>query len=89
LRLQNFVGHFGGLNKRTTGLEQLPQRTSAAAGDASAGQPGKSGFLGIPGQTWNKIIPLGMMFFCILFNYTILRDTKVCSLTTMYTVLVI
>ncbi|KAJ1392159.1 ADP/ATP carrier protein [Sesbania bispinosa] len=23
-----------------------------------------------------KIIPLGMMFFCILFNYTILRDTK-------------
>ncbi|CAH2041875.1 unnamed protein product [Thlaspi arvense] len=23
-----------------------------------------------------KIIPLGLMFFCILFNYTILRDTK-------------
>jgi len=26
--------------------------------------------------TWQKIIPLGLMFFCILFNYTILRDTK-------------
>lgn len=29
-------------------------------------------------STWQKIIPLGFMFFCILFNYTILRDTKVC-----------
>ncbi len=27
--------------------------------------------------TWQKILPLGAMFFCILFNYTILRDTKV------------
>lgn len=26
---------------------------------------------------WSKILPLGAMFFCILFNYTILRDTKV------------
>lgn len=24
-----------------------------------------------------KLVPLGLMFFCILFNYTILRDTKV------------
>ena len=23
-----------------------------------------------------KIVPLAIMFFCILFNYTILRDTK-------------
>jgi AAA family ATP:ADP antiporter len=22
------------------------------------------------------VVPLGFMFFCILFNYTILRDTK-------------
>lgn len=26
-----------------------------------------------------KLIPLAGMFFCILFNYTILRDTKVCT----------
>ena len=32
---------------------------------------------GIAPLTWQKIIPLGFMFFCILFNYTILRDTKV------------
>lgn len=33
-------------------------------------------FLGIKKITWKKVIPLGAMFFCILFNYTILRDTK-------------
>ncbi|KDD74050.1 TLC ATP/ADP transporter, partial [Helicosporidium sp. ATCC 50920] len=32
--------------------------------------------MGIPTSTWQKIVPLGLMFFCILFNYTILRDTK-------------
>ncbi|KAL8537558.1 hypothetical protein ACS0TY_012614 [Phlomoides rotata] len=32
--------------------------------------------LGIELVTFKKIIPLGLMFFCILFNYTILRDTK-------------
>ncbi|KAL2462737.1 hypothetical protein Fot_53974 [Forsythia ovata] len=32
--------------------------------------------MGIELVTLKKIIPLGMMFFCILFNYTILRDTK-------------
>ncbi|KAL7152506.1 hypothetical protein ABFS83_04G102300 [Erythranthe nasuta] len=33
-------------------------------------------FMGIETVTLKKIIPLGLMFFCILFNYTILRDTK-------------
>ncbi|ERM97094.1 hypothetical protein AMTRI_Chr05g72590 [Amborella trichopoda] len=33
-------------------------------------------FLGVEISTLKKIIPLGLMFFCILFNYTILRDTK-------------
>lgn len=33
-------------------------------------------FMGIDLVTLKKIIPLGAMFFCILFNYTILRDTK-------------
>jgi len=32
--------------------------------------------LGIPMSTISKVVPLGFMFFCILFNYTILRDTK-------------
>lgn len=55
-------------------------RAEAAA--AAAGQPSYDGevqspkFLGIELTTYKKIIPLGLMFFCILFNYTILRDTK-------------
>ncbi|KAL3528828.1 hypothetical protein ACH5RR_008150 [Cinchona calisaya] len=47
-------------------------RAEAAAG--AAAEPPK--FLGIEINTLKKIVPLGMMFFCILFNYTILRDTK-------------
>lgn len=29
-----------------------------------------------PDNEMKKLVPLAMMFFCILFNYTILRDTK-------------
>lgn len=66
------------------GIPQLPRRASVrvqANADAakpvlaaSAGDEKK--FMGISSFTWQKIIPLGIMFFCILFNYTILRDTK-------------
>jgi hypothetical protein len=47
----------------------------ASASDSSP-EPSKK-ILGYDAITWQKIIPLGFMFFCILFNYTILRDTKV------------
>lgn len=57
---------------------------AAAAASSGDGQPQRFGeievespkFLGIEITTLKKIIPLGLMFFCILFNYTILRDTK-------------
>ncbi|KAL3618338.1 hypothetical protein CASFOL_038659 [Castilleja foliolosa] len=58
-------------------------RADAAAAASSDGQfldgekqeiPDK--FMGVEVLTLKKILPLGMMFFCILFNYTILRDTK-------------
>lgn len=51
---------------------------AAASADAEPlfGEPEKPKFLGIETVTLKKIIPLGLMFFCILFNYTILRDTK-------------
>lgn len=53
----------------------LAQPPAASAGDAApAPEPKK--FLGFEPLTWAKILPLGAMFFCILFNYTILRDTK-------------
>lgn len=58
-------------------------KAEAAAAAAADGQPlygeveiEQPKILGIEVATFKKIIPLGMMFFCILFNYTILRDTK-------------
>ncbi|XP_043691464.1 ADP,ATP carrier protein 1, chloroplastic-like [Telopea speciosissima] len=49
--------------------------TSAFVSDNSPSElPAK--FLGVEVSTLKKVIPLGLMFFCILFNYTILRDTK-------------
>merc|ERR1719159_2111010 len=48
----------------------------AAGGMAAAGGDEEKKFLGMTGKEAKKIVPLGMMFFCILFNYTILRDTK-------------
>lgn len=60
---------------------QKPIAPKAAAGDAEpAPEPPAKKYLGYTALTWSKIIPLGAMFFCILFNYTILRDTKVSQL---------
>eukprot|EP00775_Hariotina_reticulata_P008323 gene8323-8508_t len=54
---------------------ERPEVAVNAASDAS--QPGEEKkILGYSALTWQKILPLGAMFFCILFNYTILRDTK-------------
>jgi len=45
--------------------------------------PGESVFTGLRGIFWpvhgfelKKFLPMGLMMMCILFNYTILRDTK-------------
>ncbi|KAK4479634.1 hypothetical protein RD792_015160 [Penstemon davidsonii] len=71
------------------GLPKLPQlnaqknknfpicRAEAAAVSSDGyGEKESTKFFGIEPVTFKKIIPLGLMFFCILFNYTILRDTK-------------
>ncbi|KAL6842712.1 hypothetical protein ACP4OV_027556 [Aristida adscensionis] len=56
---------------------QPPAAAAAAGAAVPAAQPeGGRRFLGVDVQTLKKIVPLGLMFFCILFNYTILRDTK-------------
>jgi AAA family ATP:ADP antiporter len=31
----------------------------------------------VPPKEMKKLLPLALMFFCVLFNYTILRNTKV------------
>ena len=61
--------------------ERQPLRRETVAQAASSGagatpEPSKK-FMGFDSFTWSKIAALGAMFFCILFNYTILRDTKV------------
>ncbi|KAK3164919.1 hypothetical protein QOZ80_1AG0026540 [Eleusine coracana subsp. coracana] len=68
------LGH--GLLKRRAG--GVPCGAQAAAAAVPAPLPEESGrkFLGVDVKTLKKIVPLGLMFFCILFNYTILRDTK-------------
>jgi len=57
-------------------VQQPSVATKAAAGGAGDAAPAPKKFLGYEAMTWAKILPLGLMFFCILFNYTILRDTK-------------
>ena len=47
-----------------------------SSGAGGAFEEGDKKFLGVDLKTLKKIVPLGLMFFCILFNYTILRDTK-------------
>ncbi|RZS09246.1 hypothetical protein BHM03_00040308 [Ensete ventricosum] len=46
------------------------------AGASSTKKRSPSKLFGVELVTLKKIIPLGVMFFCILFNYTILVDTK-------------
>ena len=69
-----------GATSRARQQAQRPVSSAAvAAADVSPGDAASASksFLGIEYITWKKIVPLGFMFFCILFNYTILRDTKV------------
>ena len=53
---------------------------AAKASLASADGSSNDKLLGVEKKTLVKVMALGAMFFSILFNYTILRDTKVsCS----------
>lgn len=74
--------------KQPISLAPLPQRKAPLAAADNANGSGSTGgswqdnvVLGRPMSTWLKIGALGLMFFGILFNYTILRDTKVRFLT--------
>jgi len=56
-------------------LPALGQRTSALRAAEAAASGNWPAFLP-PRKELKKVLPLGLMFFCILFDYTILRDTK-------------
>eukprot|EP00898_Chlorokybus_atmophyticus_P001720 jgi/Chlat1/2549/Chrsp175S02404 len=64
---------------RRRGFSVRAQAADVAVSSSGSSKPaswGNNKYLGIEAKTWFKIVPLGLMFFCILFNYTILRDTK-------------
>ena len=57
-----------------------PFSAAKASLAASSGDGSNDKLLGVEKKTLIKVMALGAMFFSILFNYTILRDTKVsCS----------
>ncbi|KAG7652561.1 ADP/ATP carrier protein [Arabidopsis thaliana x Arabidopsis arenosa] len=71
------------ISHKERSTEFICKAEAAAAGDGAVFGEGDSAavvaspkIFGVEVATLKKIIPLGLMFFCILFNYTILRDTK-------------
>ncbi|KAL0342060.1 UNVERIFIED_CONTAM: Plastidic ATP/ADP-transporter [Sesamum calycinum] len=77
-KFQGFVAksQLVGQKNRNYPLCRAEAAAAAADGQSLYGEKESPKFMGIEVETLKKIIPLGMMFFCILFNYTILRDTK-------------
>lgn len=63
------------VSRKSRHICRPPQAIAADAGGSDA-LPAPKKFMGVETITLKKVIPLGLMFFCILFNYTILRDTK-------------
>jgi len=80
-KINSFSSKVNGFGQNGKNLFICKAEAAAASSD---GQPvfgeieveKKPKILGIEIDTMKKIVPLGLMFFCILFNYTILRDTK-------------
>ncbi|TYJ46752.1 hypothetical protein E1A91_A02G140500v1 [Gossypium mustelinum] len=72
----SFVAKPNGLSPKGKNFIRKAEAAAATDDQPLFGETQKPKFLGIELVTLKKIIPLGLMFFCILFNYTILRDTK-------------
>ncbi|CAM6098466.1 unnamed protein product [Calypogeia fissa] len=80
LGLGSGVGQPSGLKLRKEGRgtgvrAQASSATTSGFAIPTPAPPSKK-YFGLELITIKKVIPLGLMFFCILFNYTILRDTK-------------
>ena len=72
--LLRFIGHGDVVSALPTlGRTRVPLAAEATA--AAGGDDTWPKFLP-PKKELKKVLPLGLMFFFILFNYTILRDTK-------------
>ncbi|XP_002974477.2 ADP,ATP carrier protein 2, chloroplastic [Selaginella moellendorffii] len=65
-----------GVRRRIRPVVRAEAASVGVSSPLGDGIPAKKKFFGVDTVTLKKVIPLGLMFFCILFNYTILRDTK-------------
>lgn len=74
-KFRDFAPKTHGFGAKERNLFVCRAEAAAAAADGF-GETEERKVLGIGTSTLKKIVPLGLMFFCILFNYTILRDTK-------------
>ncbi|XP_076933031.1 plastidic ATP/ADP-transporter-like [Bidens hawaiensis] len=63
-------------NHKNPNFSLVCNAAATAGGGAGELEADPPKVLGVDVLTLKKIVPLGLMFFCILFNYTILRDTK-------------
>lgn len=60
-----------------TPVPSSPDATVVAKASLASADGSNDKLLGVEKKTLVKVMALGAMFFSILFNYTILRDTKV------------
>lgn len=78
LKFNGLISNHGGVFQKNRSFHICRAEAAAASADGQPffAEPETPKIFGIEILTLKKIIPLGLMFFCILFNYTILRDTK-------------
>lgn len=67
---------FGTFRSNRSSHLSMSDVASASGGEKSKGLLEKLKSIVPPANERKKLLPLSLMFFCILFSYTILRDTK-------------
>ena len=70
------AGSTGEADESSSSSSTEPATTAAIATAKTTGFWNKVKAIVPPKNERQKLIPLALMFFCILFSYTILRDTK-------------
>lgn len=79
---KSYAPHFHERKPHSWALKDAASVDVAGESNEDDSNTNKKGFLGRlksvipPANERKKVIPLALMFFCTLFNYTILRDTK-------------
>jgi len=78
----SMVGHTSSKSRVISYMSESTSTTAEGGENVPSTSKSSKGFLTRvtsaipPAEERQKLVPLALMFFCILFNYTILRDTK-------------